>query len=142
VRCIVVQCGTTTPLHCSVLQCVAVCCSVMQCVAVFCSVLQFIAVCCGVLQCAAVCCSVLHCVPFDRINSIWPAPVSVSLIFWFTCECVSSTQEWKNHILITTNRSIPYILVFAGGESIFTDITEHTYFILPKTSRELQYESE
>jgi len=39
-----------SPMHCSVLQCVAVCCSVLQCAAV----------CCSVLQCAAVCCSVLQ----------------------------------------------------------------------------------
>jgi len=68
------------PVHCTVLQCVAVCCIVLQCVAVFCSMLQCIAVCCSVLyidslltvlsaavccsvlQCAAVCCSVLLCV--------------------------------------------------------------------------------
>ena len=75
-----------TLLHCSLLQCVAVCCSVLQCVAVCCSVLQrvtdggvrlchmcartllhysllqCVAVCCSVLQCVTVCCSVLQCV--------------------------------------------------------------------------------
>ena len=65
-----------TLLHCSVLQCVAVCCSVLQFVAVCCSVLQRVTdggvrVChmcartllhCSVLQCVAVCYSVLQCV--------------------------------------------------------------------------------
>jgi len=37
-------------VHCSALQCVAVCCSVS-------CVLQCVAVCCSVLQCVAVCCS-------------------------------------------------------------------------------------
>ena len=46
-------------MHCSVLQCVAVCCSSLQYVSVRCSVLQCAAVCCSVLQCVAVCCSVL-----------------------------------------------------------------------------------
>jgi len=79
---------TGSSLHCSVLQCVAVCCSAMQyvalgyyvlpCVAVRCScsagqfymrhvgslrmILQLEAVYCSVLQCIAVYCSVLQCV--------------------------------------------------------------------------------
>ena len=38
------------PVHCSLLQCVAVCCRVMQGVAVRCSVPQCVAVCRSVLQ--------------------------------------------------------------------------------------------
>jgi len=30
---------------------------------------------------------------------------------------------------LTANRSIPYILVLAGSESIFVDITEHTFWV-------------
>ena len=41
-------------VHCSVLQCVAVCRSVSQCVAVCCSVSQCVAVCRSVLPCVAV----------------------------------------------------------------------------------------
>jgi len=43
-----------SPVHTSVLQCVAVCCSVLQCAAMCCSVLQCVAVLCSVLQCVAV----------------------------------------------------------------------------------------
>ena len=37
-------------VHCSVLQCVAVCCSVLQSAAVHCSVSQCVAVCCSELS--------------------------------------------------------------------------------------------
>ena len=58
------------PLHCSVLQCVAVCCDV-RCVAVCYSMLQSLTVCCGVLQCVAVCCSVLQCLAVSCSVIIW-----------------------------------------------------------------------
>jgi len=56
-------------VHCSVLQCVAVCVVVscknhslvefdIRCVAVCCSMLQYVAVCCSVLQRVAACCCV------------------------------------------------------------------------------------
>jgi len=67
-------------VHCSVLQCVAVCCSVLPCVwsilvpegrepAMCCSVLQCVAVCCSVLQCVAVCCSMLQCLVEFTVDS-------------------------------------------------------------------------
>ena len=43
---------------------------------------------------------------------------------------------------LTTNRWIPYIVVLAGSESIFTDITEYKYFSLLETPRELNNKSE
>ena len=57
-------------LHCSVLQCVAVCCSMSQCVTVCCSMSQCVAVCHSVLQYVAMCCSVLQCVTACHSSAI------------------------------------------------------------------------
>jgi len=57
-QCVAVRCSVLHlarsghPVHCSLLQCAAVCCSVLQCVAI----------CCRLLQCVAVCCSVSSCI--------------------------------------------------------------------------------
>jgi len=46
----------------------------------------------------------------------------------YVCRRQQSAQEWKNHSLVGHERVD--ILVLAGSESIFTDITEYTYFSL------------
>jgi len=98
---------TSGTVHCSVLQCNAVCYSVcysvLQCVPLCSSrwcacqhaqhfiVLQYIAACCSVLQCAAVCCSmfctVLHCVTVtDARVSTHALPLSSIVTSQFTIQ--------------------------------------------------------
>jgi len=52
-----------------------------------------------------------------------------------------SAHDWDIALWLTTNMSISYILVLAGSESVFTDITAYTYFSLPETRRDLEYTS-
>jgi len=69
--------------------------------------------------------------------------------YWWDYQyCVCNQYCWlplkngENAFWLNTSRSIRYILVLAGSESIFTDITEYTCFSLLETKCGLRYTSE
>jgi len=54
----------------------------------------------------------------------------------------STTQGWKNRILVSHERVDSRFLVLAGSEWIYTEITEYMYFSLIQTRLEFKCKSD